>query len=92
MSDHRGTLNMQRMSPVNPGFTLVALFGGRESDGCPTSRWSGVCKELAPSGHEIWMESGGAVPWAAASEPLNDEQQNQLKSNGPADINTNIDG
>jgi hypothetical protein len=39
-----------------------------------------------------WLNSGRAVPWAAASEPLNDEQQNQLKGNSPADINTNIDG
>jgi hypothetical protein len=41
--------------------------------------------------NEMRMNSGCAVPWAA-SEPLNDEQQDQLKSNGPADINTNIDG
>jgi len=38
------------------------------------------------------MDSGCAVPRAAASKPLNDEQQNQLKSNGPADINSHIDG
>jgi hypothetical protein len=42
--------------------------------------------------HKTQVESGCAVPWAAASEPLNDEQQNQLKGNRPADINTNIDG
>ena len=41
---------------------------------------------------ELRLSSGCAVPWAAASEPLNDEQQHQLKGNGPADINTNIDG
>jgi hypothetical protein len=40
----------------------------------------------------IRHDSGCAVPWAAASKPLNDEQQNQLKSNGPADINSHIDG
>ena len=38
------------------------------------------------------MQSGCAVPWAPPREPLNDEQQNQLKSNGPANIDTNIDG
>ena len=38
------------------------------------------------------MDSGCAVPWAAAYEPLNDEKQNQLKGNCPADINANIDG
>ena len=37
------------------------------------------------------MESGCAVPCAAASEPLNDEQQNQLKGNRAADINANVD-
>ena len=37
------------------------------------------------------MESGCAVPWAA-SKPLNDEQQNQLKCNRSAHINPNIDG
>ena len=42
--------------------------------------------------HEMRMQSGCAVPWAAAREPLDDEQQNQLKSNGPADINSHIDG
>ena len=36
-------------------------------------------------------ESGCAVPWAA-SEPLNDEQQNQLKGNRPAEIDTDVDG
>ena len=38
------------------------------------------------------MQSGCAVAWTAAREPLDDEQQNQLKSNGPADINSHIDG
>ena len=38
------------------------------------------------------MESGWAVAWTAAREPLDDKQQNQLKSNGPADINAHIDG
>ena len=41
--------------------------------------------------HEMRIQSGCAVPWAAARKPLNDEQQNQLKSNSPADIDTNID-
>jgi hypothetical protein len=36
--------------------------------------------------------SGCAVPWASANEPLNDEKQNQLKGNCPADINAHIDG
>src|ERR1700674_385056 len=35
--------------------------------------------------------SGCAVPWAA-SKPLNDEQQTQLKGNRSAHINPNIDG
>ena len=38
------------------------------------------------------MQSGCAVAGAAAREPLDDKQQNQLKSNGPADINADIDG
>jgi hypothetical protein len=38
------------------------------------------------------LNSGCAVSWAAASEPLNDEKQNQLKGNRSADINTHIDG
>ena len=42
--------------------------------------------------HEMRRESGRAVPWTPASEPLNDQQQNQLKSNRPADINANING
>jgi len=41
---------------------------------------------------EMRMQSGYAVPWTAAREPLDDEQQNQLKSNRSADINTHIDG
>jgi len=41
--------------------------------------------------NEVQLESGCAVPWAS-SKPLNDEQQNQLKGNRPAHINTNIDG
>jgi hypothetical protein len=78
----------------------LGLRAGNSGISRRTSEMSGTrrffarlgCKELAPSGHEMWMESGCAVPWATASEPLNDEQQNQLKGNRPADINANIDG
>jgi hypothetical protein len=41
---------------------------------------------------ESRLESGCAVPWATANEPLNDEKQNQLKGNRSANINAHIDG
>src|SRR5882757_10956159 len=70
----------------------------RESGGRPTivftksSNRSSRSSRAEFESQEMRMQSGCAVPWAAASKPLNDQQQNQLKSNGPADINSHIDG
>jgi hypothetical protein len=57
---------------------------------CCKSRFH-TMQHLALAG-ESGMQSGCAVAWAAAREPLDNKQQHQLESNGPAEINAHIDG
>src|SRR5271156_4159951 len=67
------------LKPLKPGIPEI-IYGTAE----PVPFVQGVFPQMR-------SESGCAVS-GAANEPLNDEQQNQLKSNGPAQINPNIDG